>query len=96
MPAESPLPPGAPGPAAPSPVARAAVGSVVHVDPAHFAALLSRGREAVVLHQPAGFLHPHRYLAGYRGLHLLTASRAPIDLPRWAEVIEVRHLRMPA
>lgn len=88
-------PPGAPGPAPPAPVARAAVGSVVHVDPTHFAALLSRGREAVVLHQPAGFLRPHRYLAGYKGLHLLTTSRAPLDLPRWVEVIEVRHLRMP-
>lgn len=77
-------------------MAEAAVGSVVHVDPDHFTSLLARGREAVILHQPAGFLRPHRYLAGYRGLHLFTTSRTPIDLPRWAEVILVRHLRMPS
>lgn len=89
-------PPGAPGPAAPPPLAQAAVGSVVHVEPSHFVALLARGREAVILHQPRGFLRPHRYLAGYRGLHLFTTSTTPIDLPRWAEVILVRHLRMPS
>lgn len=92
----NPNPPGAPGPTAPSPIAHAAVGSVVHVESDHFLSLLSRGREAVVLHQPASFLRPHRYLAGYKGLHLLTRSSQPLELPRWAEIIEVRHLRMPS
>lgn len=92
-----PEPPGAPGAAAPPPIARAAVGPVVHVVPQHFLQLLGRsGGQAVVLHQPAGFLRPHRYLTAYRGLYLLTRSSLPIELPRWAEVIAVRHLRMPA
>ena len=47
-------------------------------------------------HAPAGFLRPHRYLTSYKGLYLLTRSSLPIELPRWAEVILVRHLRMPA
>ena len=89
-------PPGAPGPAAPPPIAIAAVGPVVHVAPAHFVSLIARGREAVVLHQPAGFLRPHRYLVSYKGLYLLTRSSLPIKLPRWAEVIVVKHLRMPS
>ena len=77
-------------------MALAAVGSVVHVTPAHFLQLLSRGTQAVVLHQPARFLRPNRYLTSYKGLHLLTHSSLPIELPRWADVILVRHLRMPA
>jgi hypothetical protein len=90
-------PPGAPGPAAPPPIAPAAVGPVVHITPAHFVQLLGRsGGQAVVLHQPAGFLRPHRYLTSYKGLYLLTRSSLPIELPRWAEVILVKHLRMPS
>lgn len=90
-------PPGAPGPTAPPPMAPDAVGSVVHVKSDHFLALLARSAgAAVVLHQPAGFLRPHRYLFGYKGLHVLTHSSLPLELPRWAEVILVRRLRMPA
>jgi hypothetical protein len=89
--------PGAPGPAAPAPIAPDAVGSVVHVKSDHFLQLLSRSAgAAVVLHQPAGFLRPHRYLFGYKGLHVLTHSSLPLELPRWAEVILVKHLRMPS
>lgn len=89
-------PPGAPGPAARPPLAIAAVGPVVHVTPAHFLDLLAHSRDAVVLHQPARFLRPHRYLTSYKGLYLLTRDSLPLGLPRWAEVITVKHLRMPA
>ena len=90
-------PPGAPGQAAPAPIAPDAVGSVVHVTSAHFLQLLGRSAgAAVVLHAPAGFLRPHRYLTSYKGLHLLTRSSLPLELPRWAEVILVKRLRMPA
>jgi hypothetical protein len=73
-----------------------ASGTLVRVEPEAFAMILSKMRDALVVHAEGGlFSTNYQYLTSYKGLTFFTKSPQPLSLPGGCEVVVAKKIWMP-
>jgi hypothetical protein len=73
-----------------------ASGTLVRVEPEAFAMILSKVRDALVVHAEGGlFSTNYQYLTSYKGLTFFTKSPQPLSLPGGCEVVVAKKIWMP-
>ncbi len=73
-----------------------ASGAIVRVEPNDFLNLVSRQRDALVVHAVGGMVSTnYQYLLGYKGLVFYTKSPDPLPLPTTVELVAARSIWIP-
>jgi hypothetical protein len=73
-----------------------ASGAIVRVEPGDFLQILSRSKDALVVHALGGiFSTNYQYLSSYKGLAFFCKSASPLDLPAGSEVIVAKRIWIP-
>ena len=73
-----------------------ASGTVVQIEPAEFARVLSKIETPLVIYAEGGILQTnHQYLVSYKGFAFYAKAYEPIELPQAAEVIVAEKIWIP-
>jgi hypothetical protein len=74
-----------------------ASGAIVRVESRDFQTILQRADKPLIVMVKPGFWSPnYRYLTNYKGLTFYTKSRAALNLPGGAELINCQSIYIPS